>query len=387
MIALVAPVSDAAAQLRLKPLPPPPAASPALGTCPAIDAPQPGPAVSPEIIDSLVIAGGNAFADGNLGEARLLLRQAAFLDPTNPSIAVRLGAVLENLAETDAAVIEYCRYLVLSPDAADTERILGLVGSLQADPESDRWHAQATAALDLYDRGQYDAAAQAYTSALELRPDWAEAYFNRALIYDFAGRYGPAVQDFERYLQLEPEASDSAAVRTEIARLRTLAGNEIPRALADRQAAEDSLIFAASAQRLPAPGGVLVRGLLIPGLGQYSTGRYVLGTLVAGGVAGALYYGSLEKTTIRQVSAVDPFGNPYQFQARVLGRPNQKMGIGIAAAIATVGAIESYIYARGQRRAAASVGARAGNPGAIRIAGWTYQDRAGFGLMLTPSSR
>ena len=48
------------------------------------------------------------------------LRRAAELDPTNEGIAYRLARASEGLHDVSAAVAEYCRYLALAPDAADS---------------------------------------------------------------------------------------------------------------------------------------------------------------------------------------------------------------------------------------------------------------------------
>jgi hypothetical protein len=52
--------------------------------------------------------------------ARDALRRAAQLDPTNAGIAYRLARASEGLRDVNAAVTEYCRYLALAPDAADS---------------------------------------------------------------------------------------------------------------------------------------------------------------------------------------------------------------------------------------------------------------------------
>src|SRR5690606_28990816 len=51
-------------------------------------------------------------------------------------------------------------------------------------------------------------AANALGAAVDSAPNWADAYYNRALVYEAQGRTGAARSDFESYLRLRPGAED-----------------------------------------------------------------------------------------------------------------------------------------------------------------------------------
>lgn len=61
----------------------------------------------------------DAEMQGDVQGARSLLRRAAQLDGTNKSAAYHLGLTSETLGDRTAAVEAYCRYLALSPTAAE----------------------------------------------------------------------------------------------------------------------------------------------------------------------------------------------------------------------------------------------------------------------------
>lgn len=60
----------------------------------------------------------------------------------------------------------------------------------------------------------------AMTRVLDLYPDEAEGYRERARLFEDLDCFGAAMADFESYLKLDPEAHDARAVRAKIAVLR-----------------------------------------------------------------------------------------------------------------------------------------------------------------------
>ena len=54
--------------------------------------------------------------------------------------------------------------------------------------------------------GQIDAAIEAYSSAIRLRPDYVEAYKNRRTAYHRKGDYDRAYEDFKKTFQLDPDS-------------------------------------------------------------------------------------------------------------------------------------------------------------------------------------
>ncbi len=86
------------------------------------------------------------------------------------------------------------------------------------------------------------------------------------------------------------------------------------------------------------PTGALVRGLLLPGLGQFYTKRRTLGFLVLGGVIGGV---------VVSASSLNTRGHPHRST-----RERFFLGAAIASGVHVGGALESYVYAHLARRRA-----------------------------------
>ncbi|MGH7720808.1 MAG: tetratricopeptide repeat protein, partial [Gemmatimonadaceae bacterium] len=226
---------------------------------------------------------------------------------------------------------ELCRYLALAPSAPDVAEVRERIAAL-APPatriRSDQAEVHFRNGLELFDRGRLREAEAAFTAVVREEPNWSDAYYNRALVHVRQSEPEEAAADLERYLEKDANAADRATVRQRIAELR---------------------------RRDRAPSTAFVRGLLVPGMGQMYTGRPALGALVIAGVAGAAAYALQPKEVTRTAQFQDPFGNPYEEVYTDKEYPNVAVGVGAAAAITLVGALESYLYAkRGQKQLAAA---------------------------------
>ncbi len=351
------------------PLKTPPPAEVPISTCPAVELPVSGAAVTPLVIDSLVNAGVQAGLRGDHIGARLLYRQASFLDPANPIIPYRLGVTLEELDEPDSARIEYCRYLALDPSAADALEVADRVRRLAEESVAadEPWRQAVTEGVAAFDAARYADAAAAFTRAINVQPDYADGYYNRAVTRIVSGANAEASADLARYLEMEPLAADAGAVRAQLNALRPTIAVATPSepSPAAPPASPSQPAFREIQPDIripPAPGSVFARGVVVPGLGQYSTGRPVLGTLVLGAAAGAVWFGLQEEIGVERRSSTDPFGNAYSYNVSVNERPNFMVGVGAAAGIALIGAIESALHARSVRAAYGATTPADGHP-------------------------
>jgi cytochrome c-type biogenesis protein CcmH/NrfG len=182
--------------------------------------------------------------------------------------------------------------------------------------------ASFRSALAHMDAHQWRPARAALDSAIARSPQWPEAYYDRALTSIALQQPAAAIGDLESYLRLRPEADDRTAVVATIGALRR--------------------------QQL-SPSGALVRGIVIPGLGQFYTRRPIPGVLVLGAVAGAIVFAEQSQRTTEDRSYTDPFGNVVHYSVQVDKRPHEVAGLAAAGAVALGAAIESFFYARGVR--------------------------------------
>ena len=269
-------------------------------------------------------AGTESAIIGDLDAARERFQRAAELDSTNPSFAYQLGRTLEDLQDPEGAAREYCRFVALAPEATEAadvqERLNRILPMEPAVPVQAALRFQT--AVDRLDRNRLAEAEGAFDDVIRLSPGWADAYFNRGLIRQGRERSVRAARDFQRYLDLRPDAEDRDAV---LARINALS---------------------AQGPRL-SPSSALMGGLLIPGFGQFYTRRPGVGALVLGGVGGAILFGLRPEPGIDTIFHPLPFGEgTYPEEIQTTERPYVTAGIAAAAAIAAIGAIEAYSYAR-----------------------------------------
>jgi tetratricopeptide (TPR) repeat protein len=255
-------------------------------------------------------------------------------------VAYYLGREYEDLGEHPNATKEYCRYLTILPSAPDADEVRGRILRLTPPAEiarSDEARAQFRSGVTLLQQRQLVAADSAFGSVMRTFPTASEPYYNRALARAARGMRDAAMQDFERYLQLAPGASDQAAIRSAMTRLQ------------DRVWDASSVFF---------------QGLIAPGVGQMATGRPIRGVLIlalGGGIAAA---GLKNKSQLQINEYRDPFGNPYTDSVQVTERPYLIPAAGALAAVWLLSAIEASAFARGSLARARGILASAADPAA-----------------------
>jgi tetratricopeptide (TPR) repeat protein len=283
----------------------------------------------------LITDGQDAALQGDHRAAREAFAKAATIVPGNARLAYYLGREHEALSDNGAAVREYCRYLALASSPPDGDEVRGRIVRLTPSSELARLEearANFQSGVALLRRRQYAAADSVFGGVSSSVPNAAEPWFNRALSRAARGERELAMQDFEKYLELDPGAADRGAVRAAMARLP---------------------------ESVYSPRQALGAGLLVPGLGQMTTGRPVLGVLALGAVGGAVAVAWRQEERAVEQRYTDPFGNTYTDTVRRRTRPGLTLGLGTAASVWLLAAWESSAYARRSRSRAAAIIARA----------------------------
>jgi tetratricopeptide (TPR) repeat protein len=261
-----------------------------------------------------------AVLEGDHRQARDLFTQAAALDPRDASLAYRLGREHEALGQSAEAVREYCRYLALSPNAADAAQVSERIGQLL--PKDMLTHGGQVvddfrAGIADFDAHDWSGASTAFGKVVTAQPTMASAVYNRGLAYDREGDHTAAIRDYSRYAELDPQASDAGAVRARADALR---------------------------REIPSTAKAFVLGLL-PGGGQFYTGQPVLGVAVIAVAAGGVALALQKQTVTRDTTYVGPFGGTYPGTYTQTEHPHMALGIGVAAGVTLAGAIEAALVA------------------------------------------
>lgn len=266
--------------------------------------------------------------------ARDAFTKAAALVPNNARVAYYLGREHEALNENANAVRQYCRYLALQPQTPDADEVRGRIVRLTPTSELARVEeakANFRTAVALLRRRQYAAADSVFGSVAQQVPSAPEPFFNRALARAAQGDRASAMQDFETYLQLAPQAADRVTIRDVMPRLP---------------------------DRVYSPSQAFVSGLAVPGLGQMSTGRPMLGVVALGAVGGAVALALRSQESTETRTYTDPFGQPYTDTVAITKRPQLVAGLAAAGAVWLGAALESSTYARRSRARAEAIIAR-----------------------------
>jgi tetratricopeptide (TPR) repeat protein len=276
---------------------------------------------------------------GDLQRVDTLLAQASALDPTSADLAYRRARVLEDLDEIEVALLEYCRARDLNIADLGVTDVPRRIVDLSAEVRERLPDAARLAFVDglsLADSALYASAVTAFTTAAESAPEWGAPVFNRGLMYEQLGMFTESLSDYRTYLQLSP---------TEVDPIVMLASERI------------GLLEGVAAMEPPSPVGALALGV-VPGMGHYYTGRGKIGTLTLLAAGTSVATGFLvKKVTTICVDAVAPgevcpselvFEEQTQY-------PYLAVGLGVAAAVTLVGAIEAYVKARARKQEAESM--------------------------------
>jgi len=287
--------------------------------CPAFTAPISAVRAQADEANRMATLGAEAALEGDHKSARDLFQQAAQLNQGDASLAYRLGREDEEMGDKPAAIREYCRYLFLSPTAGDAGQIRDKVAALLPGPDLSRGTTIVDRFRDgvqAYDRSDWGDAAQGFSDVIAAAPGFAPAFYDRALALAHQHHQPAAIRDFDQYLRLTP-AGDSTAVRQRQLALR---------------------------RELPSATAAFWLGL-IPGGGQYYTRQPLLGVLVTGAAAGGVVWGVQSQTVTKTATFTDRNGHPYTQSYQTSEQKNLGAGIGVAAGVTLLAAIEAAIVA------------------------------------------
>lgn len=275
----------------------------------------------------LALAGQEAALIGDQAAARDAFARAATLNPGDERVAYDLARAHEELADSSRAIIEYCRYLTLSPggrEATDVrDRLLRLVPAAVQRQAADVQVAFRLG-LALFDDGRYAASVQAFDDVVRGAAASPEGYFNRGLARAATGQRAIALQDLEQYRVNAPAVDDRVEVGRAIEVLR-------------RPVYSAGGAFAAS---------------LVPGVGQLYTGHTIRGVLTMVGVGAGVGMALVQRTTTESVAYTDPNGVPAPYTRAFRERAYFVPGMGAAAGVMLIGMIDAVTSAKRSQRGA-----------------------------------
>jgi len=133
----------------------------------------------------------NAPIPEEFAKAKEAFQNALAVDPNYIPAEIRLGVVIEESKDYPGAIDHFLKIL------AKNDRIPEIYSHLG----NDYWIAGATS-KDW--KSFFQKAVDAYSKALELRPNWALVHYNIASLYLKLSQFEQSIAHFQRYLELEP---------------------------------------------------------------------------------------------------------------------------------------------------------------------------------------
>ncbi|MFO0727053.1 MAG: PEGA domain-containing protein [Myxococcota bacterium] len=207
-------------------------ASPALGALIALglllapDLAQAQTATSTGSADAAAAAdrAKSLYREGKFVEALLEFKKAYELQPT-PALSYNIARCYEQLSQWEEAIQAYERFMNATSnprdrsEAADKiEFLKSKVSQDQNSPEA-RYKARIEGGKKAFSRGDYDAAIQEFKAAFDIKPS-AAVLFNIAKSFERMSRYEEAIDYYQQYLDLDPNATDRPDVEEQIRRLK-----------------------------------------------------------------------------------------------------------------------------------------------------------------------
>lgn len=166
-------------------------------------------------------------------------------------------SIAPSLAQTPAAFDQMVAQLQQTPgDMALREQIVRSALALSPKPaipeDARRFLARGAAAFETAKApADFDLAVDEFNKASNSAPWWGDPYFNLGKSYEGAGKQQQALASYKLYLLAAPQATDLAAVQTQIYKLEFLAEQQAKAAAAQAQAE------AAAAQRRTWASGIV----------------------------------------------------------------------------------------------------------------------------------
>src|SRR5262249_26562439 len=152
-------------------------------------------------------------------EAIACCKKALDLDPTNAAGWSNLGIALHEQGKHAESEAASRKAIGLKPDLAAGHLYLALALTAQGKKDDSIVHFRQTIALDPNHAGahvsygallcdhlrDYDGAIASFTRAIELKPDYPQAYRNRSVALSRKGLVDDAIADLRTALRLKPD--------------------------------------------------------------------------------------------------------------------------------------------------------------------------------------
>lgn len=117
-----------------------------------------------------------------------------------------IPALYESTASSNFITYNYNNFLTVLKKDIPAWEVISIEEELAIEKQANEHFRKA---LDLYYKKEYEKAVEEYTTAIGLKIDYVDAYFNRGLSYDALGNFESAVSDYTRVIDIQSDAADA----------------------------------------------------------------------------------------------------------------------------------------------------------------------------------
>ena len=174
--------------------------------------------------EKLFAQGNDHYNAGKYGDALQAFERAYQKNPLG-ALRYNQAAALDKMGKRELAAQRYEAYLKETPDAPDAAKVRTRITKLREDALK-----AAQSAFDrgqtAYNAGRFQEAASAFAEAYEQKP-FPQFLYNIGASYHKGGDTKRAIQNYQLYLSMAPDANDADKVRRQIHLLLKSTGDEL----------------------------------------------------------------------------------------------------------------------------------------------------------------
>jgi tetratricopeptide (TPR) repeat protein len=128
------------------------------------------------------------------------------LNSDTTTVYVNIGLIYYEMKDYDKAVEYMEKNLALEPDSSFSYYIIGKTYKSKGDTANASYYKEIVNGMAYYRRGNYDKAIERYEKAIGLKPDYAWAYYNMAVVEK---NYYEAIEYYEKAIKLKPDFAEA----------------------------------------------------------------------------------------------------------------------------------------------------------------------------------
>jgi len=119
------------------------------------------------------------------------------------------GVAFASKGKFKEAKAEFEKALKIDPFNGSAKRLLKVIEDVANKKIENKTAIHFFKGVDYADKGLYDESISGYNKAIEINPQYADAYNNRGVTFSLKGDYDRAIADYNKALEINPQYADA----------------------------------------------------------------------------------------------------------------------------------------------------------------------------------